>query len=225
MKLSEKLWEKNAHIYQRIIDHPFNNELANGTLDYDRFQFYMEQDSYYLVGFSRALAIIAARSGSIPFLQDFLHFAMGALVAERSLHASFLPTAYDFDSLKPSFACMTYVQLLLATAALAPIEEAIAAVLPCFWIYREVGLHIASRTCPNNPYQKWIDTYSSQDFIEATNLAISRMDEMAVQSTLQTQLLMERAFENSALLEWHFWDDAYHQATIRSGVVTDRISK
>lgn len=96
MKFSNTLWQQNAPIYQRIIDHPFNVELAQGTLDQERFLFYIEQDAHYLISFSRALAFIAAWSDS-------------------------------------------YTQFLIATASTASLEEAIAAVLPCFWIYREMG--------------------------------------------------------------------------------------
>lgn len=215
MKFSDTLWQRTAPIYQRIIDHPFNVELAQGTLDRERFVFYMEQDAYYLIGFSRALAFIAARAGSSKSTHHFLNFSLGALVAERELHAHFLPPNYDCDNIEPSPACMAYTQYLIATAATAPLEEAIAAVLPCFWIYREVGLNIAAHVTEDNPYMCWIDTYSSEEFSEGADLAISILDEIAGQCSADTLVRMENAFEYCSLFEWHFWDDAYNMVIFR----------
>lgn len=216
MKFSDSLWNQISPIYQKIIDHPFNRELSTGMLNEEKFLFYMQQDAYYLVGFSRALALIAARADSSKIIHYFLHFALGALTAERELHAQFLSPNYHTDHTEPSMACMTYTQYLIATAATASLEEAIAAVLPCFWIYREVGRSIAERTSENNPYIKWIDIYSSQEFSEGVTLAISLLDEVASQCSINTLARMEKAFEYSSLFEWHFWNDAYHMTLLRA---------
>jgi thiaminase (transcriptional activator TenA) len=215
MKFSDTLWEQIAPIYQSIIYHPFNVELAQGTLDQERFAFYMEQDAFYLVGFSRALAFIAARTDSSKTIRQFLDFSIGALVAERELHTKFLAPNYNSDNFEPSPACIAYVNYLISTAATAPLEEAVAAVLPCFWIYREIGRSIAVHVNENNPYALWIETYSSKEFSEATDRAISVLDEMANQCSANSLDRVKNAFEYSSLFEWHFWDDAFNMVVFR----------
>ena len=225
MKFSDSLWEQIAPIYQRIVSHPFNVELAQGTLERDRFIYYMEQDAYYLVGFSKSLALIAGRANNARTIQQFLNFAQGALIDERELHANFLPPNMNGDNFEPSLACMGYTNYLIAMASTASIEEAIAAVLPCFWIYREVGNTIAAKAIENNPYARWIETYSSQEFSEGTDLAISILDEMASQCSVSSLPLMERAFEYCSLYEWHFWDDAYDRIGFRNAHMKNRPSE
>ena len=85
MKFSDTLWQQVIPIYQKIITHPFNNELAQGTLSYDRFIFYMEQDAYYLINFSRALGFIAARANSSHIIHHpfNVELAQGTLSRER----------------------------------------------------------------------------------------------------------------------------------------------
>ena len=221
MKFSDTLWQQVIPIYQKIISHPFNNELSQGTLRYDRFIFYMEQDAYYLINFSRALGFIAARANSSDIIHHFLYFALGALTAERELHAKFLLGRNDFDSIEPSPACMAYSQYLIATAATAPLEEAVAAVLPCFWIYREVGRNIALQANENNPYMRWIDTYSSQEFSDGTEKAISILDNFADQCDKSLLVRMQNAFEYCTIFEWQFWNDAYNMELFRKIHVTD----
>ncbi|WP_168464597.1 thiaminase II/PqqC family protein [Wolbachia endosymbiont of Ctenocephalides felis wCfeT] len=48
VKLSEIAWRKSEHVYQDIINHPFNQELMNGTLSREKFCYYVEQDSFYV---------------------------------------------------------------------------------------------------------------------------------------------------------------------------------
>ena len=210
MKFSENLWQLASPIYQNIIDHPFNTELAEGTLDERRFLFYMEQDASYLVSFSKALALIAARSVSTHKMRHFLNFSLGALIAERELHANFLPKGYNFDRAEPSPSCIAYAQYLIAMAATASLEEAVAAVLPCFWIYREVGRDLATRLNKESPYARWIETYSGEEYSQGTDQAILLLDDLAAGASPTTLERMIKAFEYSALYEWLFWDDAYN---------------
>ncbi len=205
MRFSDELWKHTLPIYQEIVTHPFNVELASGTLSQERFQFYMRQDAHYLVHFSKALALIAARSNAPRVIQLFLKFSSGALLAERELHAHFLGQLCDDDPLSPT--CLGYTQYLIAIAATGSVEEAIAAVLPCFWIYREIGRSIYDYAEKNNPYALWIQTYASQEFSDATDEAICLLNEAAEHCSSHQQ--MKKAFETSALYEWHFWNDSH----------------
>lgn len=216
MKFSDHLWQKTAPIYQKILEHSFIKELASGKLDLEKFQYYMEQDSLYLIDFSKALALIAGRLHSPASIQRFLHFSFDALVAERELHAHFVSFS---DTCECSPACLSYTRYLIATAATASTEEAIAAVLPCFWVYREVGRHIAAETVETNPYALWINTYSAPEFWESTEKMISFFDEVAEQTSEKGRKLMEKAFECSVLLEWHFWNDAYNKESLKNSVL------
>lgn len=226
MKFSDRLWQKIRPIYQEIVAHPFNTELANGTLSLARFTFYMQQDSWFLIEFSKALALIAGRSKSASMANQFLNFSLNALIAERTLHAHFLKQA-DEDSIdgEISPACMAYTRYLIATAATASFEEAAAAILPCFWIYREVGRYIKKNAIKNNPYARWINTYSSEEFSNDVDQAISIVDDIAGQSPPPMLTFMTQAFEHCSLFEWHFWNDAYHLATFRNSYLSKNLSR
>ena len=220
MKYSTHLWKMIEPLYRQILELPFNKELAAGLLENKRFIFYMQQDSLYLVYFSKALALIAARSNSSRYIKLFLNFSLEALVAERTLHAQFLPLyegtqQEQWETQEPSPACLAYTQYLIAKAATAPLEEAVAAILPCFWIYKEVGCQIARSAKKENPYSTWIDTYSSLEFSKATDLAISLVDELAAECSPAQLAIMQRAFEYSSLFEWHFWKDAYEMTVFK----------
>jgi thiaminase/transcriptional activator TenA len=210
---SNAAWSRNARAYETIRTMPFNAELAAGTLSEARFKHYITQDAHYLIGFGRALTLAAAKAPSPERLIQFAKSAEGAIVVERALHGGFFEkygiTAEVFNATPLSPACHHYVSYLLATAYGEPYEVALGALLPCFWIYAEVGRDIHTRAAPNNPYQAWIDTYAGDEFHAAVRRTIEAADEAAAGASPQLQERMHRAFTKATQLEWIFWDSAY----------------
>ncbi len=210
MKWSTKAWEHIQPIYDTIIAMPFIEELMEGTLALERFQFYIAQDSHYLEHFGKSLSLIAARMPDVNDSLAFIRFAEGAIVVENALHESYFR---DFavthkGVMEPT--CHHYVHYLKSCAALEQVEVAVAAVLPCFWIYQEVGQFIYKNQRPaNNPYQKWIDTYAGDEFNAIVQRAIAICDDLAANCTPAQQDAMTRAFVASSHLEFQFWDSAY----------------
>ena len=210
---SEWAWRETAELRQRILALPFNEELADGTLTQERFQFYMIQDALYLEQYSRALAIAAAKAPDPEAMQRFARAAEEALVVERALHGGFFERfgvdPNDAAAADPSPTCYAYTNFLLSVAHVASYEELVAAVLPCFWIYWEVGNHIAKTASADNPYQAWIDTYSDPAFGEAVKAVIAIADRTAGTATDERRGAMLGAFKRSTQYEWMFWDSAY----------------
>jgi thiaminase/transcriptional activator TenA len=210
MRFTDELWRSIEGIYSAIVRHPFNTELAAGTLAHEKFVFYIQQDALYLLDFGKSLAIMAGRSTTPRRLLQFTHYAEQAVAVERALHESYFRLfGIEQPRTTPSPACFAYTNYLLATVSARSYEEGAAALLPCFWIYREVGNHILQHAVAGNPYQKWIDTYASPEFAELVEHAIALVDECAQQSSETGRHLMRQAFITSSQLEWWFWDSAY----------------
>src|SRR5262245_14151614 len=210
---SRTAWERNAKTYEVIRTMPFNVELAAGLLSEARFKHYITQDAHYLIGFGRALTIAAAKAPDPGRIVQFANSAAGAIVVERALHGSFFrqygitPEVFAATPLSP--ACHHYVSYLLATAYAEPYEVLLGALLPCFWIYAEVGRDIHGRSASDNPYQAWIDTYAGEDFQAAVRSTIAATDEAASGASSGLRERMHAAFTRATQLEWMFWDSAY----------------
>ncbi|MEM7537697.1 MAG: thiaminase II [Chloroflexota bacterium] len=209
MQFTQILWQNIEEIYQAILQLPFNQELMAGTLAQEKFEFYIYQDSLYLADYGRALAVLGSRSATPDRMLDFWQFAQNAIIVERALHEGYIKQFNMTSQAKHSPACAAYTNFLLATATHRSYEEGIAGVLPCFWIYREVGNYIYANAAPNNPYQAWIDTYAGEEFSLAVDKAIDITDETASQASESAKPLMIDAFVTSSRLEWMFWDSAY----------------
>ncbi|KHQ53592.1 thiaminase II [Mameliella alba] len=214
MTFTQDLAKQTADLWQQIYDMPFNRDMALGTLRRDVFQGYIVQDAHYLEGFARALSLAAAKAPSADVLAQLAGSATGAIHVERELHAHYMGlfgvSDSAFAAIQPSAACDHYLSFLLRSAALGDFPEAVAALLPCFWIYREVGRDIAKHSQPSNPYAAWIDTYSGEAFDESVSRMLALTDRLGAEADGPTKTRMERAFRRACWHEWRFWDSAYH---------------
>lgn len=215
MSFTQLLWQKNTALYEQILNLPFNQELAAGTLAPEAFCHYVIQDAHYLLAYGRALAVAAAKAYDADDVMQFSEAAKIAIVVERSLHNDFM-TAFNvsketFESTPLTLACHHYTSFLTATAWSESYPVVLAALLPCFWIYAEVGRAIVSQSVPNNPYQAWIDTYAGEEFHTAVRNVIATVDKVTARCDADTLEKMHAAYTMGAKLEWLFWDSAYHQ--------------
>jgi thiaminase/transcriptional activator TenA len=214
---SARAWARNKRLYEAIRTMPFNAELAAGLLGEAQFRHYITQDAHYLIGFGRALAIAAAKAPTPDRVVQFAKGAEVAIVVERALHGSFFKqfaiTQESFAQTALSPTCHHYVSYLLATAYAEPYEVVLGALLPCFWIYAEVGREINARAADPNPYRAWINTYAGEEFHNAVQAVIEATDEAAHTASPALIERMHAAFSHAMQLEWAFWDSAYRLET------------
>lgn len=212
MKWSEEAWKAIEPVYKKIQELSFIQELMSGTLDNKKFVFYIQQDAIYLADYGRVLTAIASKLTKPEHIEAFIHFAGESVAVEKILHESFVHELDKKEKIEASPSCLLYTSFLMKQLANAPIEVALAAVLPCFWIYKEVGDYIlANQTKDENPYQSWINTYGGDDFATSVETAISICNEVANTCTKIQREAMTEAFVMCSKLEWMFWDSAYKQ--------------
>lgn len=210
---TQDIWHRTKALRRAIDALPFNRELAAGTLGRERFRFYMLQDKLYLDQYARALALAAGKAPDLGATEKFAGSAMGALKVERALHGEFLErfgvSAAELAAALPSPSCLAYTNFLLATAHQDSWPVLVAAILPCFWLYHDVGTRIAAESVSGNFYQPWIDTYASPDFARSVEDVIGITDVAAERAGADERARMTAAFIRSAQYEWLFWDSAY----------------
>lgn len=213
---STDAWTRNAALYETTRTMPFNRELAEGSLPAGAFRHYMIQDAHYLVGFAQALALAAAKSDQPGHIVQFAGAASTAIEVERTLHTDFF-ARFDVSADEVAATPATpvthhYVSFLLASGFREPLPVHLAAMLPCFWIYREVGRDIHARAAADNPYRAWIDTYAGEEFAAAVDAMIAVTDAAFAEAGPADRAAMHASFTRAAQLEWMFWDSAYREA-------------
>lgn len=210
MALTGELWEAIAPIYAAILRHPFVSGLTDGSLPRESFRFYAVQDALYLRDFARALSLVAARAPEDEWIVMFNEHAAGALRVERALHESFFkefgldPEAVATTPLAPTN--LAYTSYLLAVGYGAPVHEAMAAVLPCYWIYWEIGKALERSGSPDPLYARWIGTYGSEEFGSIVRAVIDATDAIGGRVDPAGRAAMRRHFVTTSRYEWMFWE-------------------
>jgi thiaminase/transcriptional activator TenA len=210
---SDDAWRRVAPHYAAILEHPFVTSLRSGVLDRDVFLGYLLDDARYLEGYARALAMVSGRLPDVADVAVVARSAAGAVDAERMLHEQLLGEhGIDANAAgESSPTCRLYVSSLIADAATEPVEVAMAALLPCFRVYAEVGQAIAAGTGPDHPYAAWIETYADPEFAALVKDVEGITDRLAERVDVGVHELMHAAYDRSTRLEWMFWDAAWRR--------------
>ena len=207
----EQVRAKTEPIFQEVIKHDFVKDLMAGTLSKDVFGFYVNQDTLYLSEYTKVLSQVGVKCYEADETQFFLESATGILEIEKALHQLFLKKEYLNP--EPSPTCELYNSYMARIVNNHSVEVGLAAVLPCFSIYKEVGDYVLANQTnkDDNEYQAWIDTYAGEEFATSVAKAIEITNKYAATASEENLKLMEEVFLKTSRLEWMFWDSAYRQ--------------
>ncbi|MCZ0701966.1 thiaminase/transcriptional activator TenA [Natronobacillus azotifigens] len=213
MKFTEQIRKEADHIWQASFQHPFVQGIGDGSLPLENFRYYVMQDSYYLGVFARVQSLGGAKAESLEITNRMASHAQGTYEAELGLHRTFSELLHITDQerkdFKPAPTAYAYTSHLFRAAQFGHLGDVIAAILPCYWLYYEIGERLKTKS-PDDPiYQKWISTYGSEWFKASVEEQINRLDQIAETVTESDRERMKEHFIISSQYEYSFWEMAY----------------
>ena len=214
-RFTDELFAEIRDDYAAILAHPFLTGLLDGTLPEAAFRHYVRQDAHYLRDYARALAVVGAKATDEEGIVRFCTDAAEAITVERTLHAGLLTELglageADAHDVRPT--TLAYTSYLLRTAYQGSYAEAVAVVLPCYWIYALVGAELlAAPASPNPLYRTWIATYGGEQFQAVVAAVLNTVNRIGpALSTAERARFVEHV-RITTRYEWMFWDAAWRQ--------------
>ena len=201
------LWAAGGETWHQILDLPFVRALGDGTLDEDLFAFYLDQDALYLRDYSRALATLSARADTA---EAQVHWAAGAheaIAAESQLHEGWLANRARLGG--PSPITMGYTNFLRASAAGDDYVVGAAAILPCYWLYEEVGAVLSSQNHADHPYAEWLSMYGGEEFAADVARSLAEVERAFEAASPAQRVRAARAYLSACVYEHEFFDQAH----------------
>ena len=201
------LWAAGGETWHQILDLPFVRALGDGTLDEDLFAFYLDQDALYLRDYSRALATLSARADTA---EAQVHWAAGAheaIAAESQLHEGWLANRARLGG--PSPITMGYTNFLRASAAGDDYVVGAAAILPCYWLYEEVGAVLSSQNHADHPYAEWLSMYGGEEFAAEVARSLAEVERAFEAASPAQRVRAARAYLSACVYEREFFDQAH----------------
>ena len=193
---SEALKEKHLDVWNACYHHPFVQELGAGTLDKECFKFYLVQDYKYLIEYARVFALGALKADTELLMTRFTQSQHAILKFEMDLHREYM-RKFEIDTeeakaVRSSLFNKAYTANMLAVAQRGGAAEILAVIFPCAWSYRDFALRLASDypdKLNDNNYKSWIETYSSQEYLDSFTWFFDELDRLA-----ESRLPDERAY-------------------------------
>jgi thiaminase/transcriptional activator TenA len=218
MSFAKDLKDRTKDIWEKCYNHPFLQELGAGTLDKEKFQYYLLQDYKYLIEYAKVYALGAVKSKDENLMRKFTQGAQGILDEEMDNHRLYMKqfgiSRLNADAIEASLYNKAYTSNMLAVAQTGGEAEILAAIFPCGWTYYDFAVRLKEDYkdgLEDNFYKSWIDMYSSDSFLESFQWFFQALDEKCQNKTEKELKEIEVIFKNSLEFEYLFWDMAYHK--------------
>ena len=218
MSFSRGLKEKASNVWEAGYNHPFLQELGKGTLDKEKFKFYLLQDYLYLLQYAKVFAIAVVKSDTEELMARFSKSQYFTLTHEMNVHreymAGFGVTEEEIHFVKPSLYNSAYTANMIATGQTGGLAEVLAAVFPCAWTYADYAKRLKEQhagTLKGNFYKSWIESYASEDFSDSFQWFYGALDNLVANMSEAQRKKIEDVFISSVEFEYLFWDMSYKQ--------------
>lgn len=197
------------YFWEASFTHPFVMGIADGTLPLEKFKMYMMQDAYYLKHYGKLLAMLAAKATEEDDIAYFLQMAQFIRDAELQLHRTTFHelhvTQEELANFEPAPAAYNYVSHMYQAYFTGTIAEAYAAILPCPWLYQEIGVQLRHAVPNVQLYAEWIALYSSPEMAAMIETQKAMMNRFASMPGNDVNTLHNH-FKRSCYYEWQFWE-------------------
>lgn len=213
--VSTRLHDAAASIWEACLRHPFVTGIGDGTLDMEKFRYFMLQDYLYLFDYARVFALGVVKARDPELMRVFAANVDAILGGEMKIHRAYMKrldiTEEQVFSIKPALANLSYTNYMLSVAQTGGPMEIVASILACSWSYAEIGQTLAAIPgAAEHPfYGEWIRGYASEEYAATNQALIELMDSLAADAGEEQLAYLTDVFVNCSRYELGFWDMAW----------------
>ena len=218
MNTAERLLDATAEIWAAYNRHTFVLGIQDGTLDREKFRYYIVQDYLYLEDYAKTFAVGVAKAKSLKIANLFAKY-INVMNGELNVHDGYLSrlgvTQQEIDFTPRALDNLSYTSYMLRVAYEEGEAEILAAILSCAYSY-EI---IAKNMVKNNPdsvkdefYGDWVKGYISESYAAENIVLLEEINRLTENYTeKQIQHLVD-IFTSCSRYELAFWDMAWNMS-------------
>ncbi len=212
MDVFERLKQAAAADWQSYVGHEFVWQLGVGTLPEAAFRAYLVQDYLFLIQFSRAWALAAYKSRTIPEIRA-AQAGLSGILDETELHVRLCGrwglSPEQLHSVPEHQATVAYTRFVLDCGAAGDLLDLHVALAPCVIGYAEIGKGLAPNgvaALKDHPYHEWIGEYAGDAFQQLAVGSRKLLDDLAARSMTERRFgELAALFGKASRLEADFW--------------------
>ncbi len=203
-------------VWESYCLHPFVRGIADGSLDREKFRFYMIQDYLYLIDYAKVFALGVVKARDMDALCLFASYVHQILSGEMEIHRRYMQRlGISLEEAEQAPAApdnLSYTSYMLRIAYEYGPGEIAAAILSCALSYEYIARRITAehpRAGEHPFYGEWIRGYANEDY-SASNQALADLtDRLTANYTEAQQRRLEEIFLTCSRYESSFWDMAW----------------
>jgi len=215
-QFTDRLYAATKEIWDGYYSHPFVKGLADGTLDKEKFKFYMVQDYLYLLDYTKVFAVGCSKSEDEETMRYFAEYVWKILDGEMDIHRGYMKRLgierAEADSTPKSLDNHSYTAYMLKAAYEGGAAEAAVAILSCAVSYEYIGRYIVEHypdADRHEFYGEWVQGYSAPGYADS-NRRLEELVEKLCEGLSPAHLnKLEEIFVVCSRYEAAFWDMAW----------------
>lgn len=213
MTTVERLLEATKEIWESYNEHPFVKGIEDGTLDQEKFRYYIIQDFLYLEDYAKSFAIGIAKAKSVETTQIFSGYINLLTGSEMNIHHGYMGkfgvSQEELDNTPRALDNLSYTSYMLRVAYEEGEAEILTAILSCAYSYEL----IAKKMVKNNPdcvnhdfYGEWISGYAGEEYASGNVVLIDALNKLTENYTEEQLKHLTDIFVACSRYEYLFWD-------------------
>jgi len=212
LSFTDRLHEAAAPVWEKCLKHPFVTGIGDGTLDVEKFKFYILQDYLYLFDYAKVFALGVVKSRNPELMRTFAKNVDAVLGGEMNIHRAYMKrlgiTEEQVFAVQPTLDNLSYTNYMLSAASTGTAVEIVAAILACSWSYAEIGQALAKipGALEHPLYGEWIQGYASKEYASANDALIRLMNDLAKDAPEEDLKHLTEIFVHCSRYELNFWD-------------------
>ena len=213
MKVTDRLFAATKELWDAYYEHPFVQGIKDGTLDVEKFRYYIIQDYHYLKDYARVFALGAAKAKDMKTMHMFAVHCKGIMEYEMSIHDGYMGrlgiSQEELNNAVMAYDNAAYVAYMLRVAYEEDEVAIMAAILSCSISYELLAKRMVAENpgCENHPfYGEWITEYAGEAYAKDDAELIEYTDRLTANYTEEHYQRLEEIFVTCSKFEMAFWD-------------------
>ena len=213
----DKLYPMVIKTVEAEVKTPHLQEILNGTLPLEKFKFQIRQNYNYLMEYSKGWAIGAARCRDYEVMLVLVELLRETLEHEVPFYREYWKKTLDISPEElemEQLSCVkrSYTSHELARGWEGSIVELVTALLPCAFVYWQMGRKMKSMcTLPEgNLFRNWIEFYTTGWYDEACKQLIELINKLTFGLTPREEARVLEIFAAGCNYEYISWDMYYN---------------
>ncbi|MEE9147572.1 MAG: TenA family protein [Candidatus Tectomicrobia bacterium] len=216
MPLTQELRQKHHDLWEKMVSHPFVQEMGDGTLPVEKFRRYFLQDYVFVNDLVSMTALGIAKAPDFGAANHLNQFLSGILNPENDLFVRAFQelgaTEEDYTSVSASPTTQAFGDFLMRVGLTGDFEAMLTILYVTEGTYLDWGTRLlAQGKTPAQPiYREWITLHGPQVLGELVAWMETHLDGAALG---HRHPRIERIFLTALRYEYLFWEAAYHGET------------